>query len=301
MAATIHRGKGVFVFPPITVHDIGESGVLDAPPDHKQRKIKFTHTKSLSPIKTIVTEDGFLAPIMKGSDDEILEYLNVIIATALTKGYQAHYVTKDDICSFRWEEGSDVLQITSSEVFSLRNRLEFERDNDQTLGLWKQMPRHKVEMHSMRGVWLDQGHSFYHSPKLKEYILLLGEAWGLSYDRMDTASFLYAWMIIENFLETYWYDYVDTLSVSDTEKAIMKNNVQQTSFNFTEILQKLGKLDSDTKGTLTHLRTIRNEIIHEKKKATKNDALNCMHVVNEMIYNVFNEEPNPFIGITFIR
>lgn len=301
MAATIHEGKGVFVFPPITVHDVGESGVLDAPTTPKQRKVKFTHTKSPSPIKTVVTEDGFLAPIMHGTDEEILEFLNVIIGTAMGKGYQAHYVTEDDFCSFRWEEGSDILQITSSQVFSLRNRLEFERDNDQTIDLWKQMPRNKVEMHSMGSAWLDQGHSFYNEPKLKEYVILLGDAWGLSYDKMYTASFLYAWMIIENFLETFWYDYVDSLTVSSIDKEVMKKNVQQTSFNFTEILLKLGKLDSETKGSLTKLRQIRNDLVHDMTKASLNDAHNCMHVVNEMIYNVFNKVANPFAGIKLIK
>lgn len=301
MPPVIHHGKGVFIFPPISVHDVNESGDLDKPVGFKQRTVKFTHTKSPSPIKTIVTEDGFIAPIMQGTDDEILEFLNVIIATALSKGHQAHYVTRDDFCSFSWEDGSDVLSISSSHVFSLRNQLEFERDREETFSLWKQMPREKIEMHSMSSVWLDQGHSFYNDTKLRDYVILLGEAWGLSYDRIDTASFLYAWMIIENFLETYWYDYVDSLSVSDTEKDIIKNNVQQTSYNFTEILQKLGHLDSVTKGTLTSLRKIRNGIVHEKKKASKDDALNCMHVVNEMIYKVFNNDPNPFSGITLIR
>ena len=301
MATTIHKGKGVFFFPPITVHDIGESGVLDAPPNPKQRTVKFTHTKSPSPIKIVVTDDGFIAPIMQGTDEEILEFLNVIIATAMGKGYPAHYATENDLCSFSWEEGSDILQITGSQVYSLRNRLGFERDNDQTLGLWKQSPRDKVSMHSMGAAWLDQGHSFYNDPTLKEYVILLGEAWGLSYDKMYTASFLYAWMIIENFLETYWHDYVDSLTISDIDKEIMKKNVQQTSHNFTEILLKLGKLDGETKGSLTKLRTIRNELVHHMTKASMDDAHNCMHVVNEMIYNVFNKVDNPFVGIKLIK
>jgi len=71
--------------------------------------------------------------------------------------------------------------------------------------------------------------------------------------------------------------------------------------DYPEILQKLGHLDSVTKGTLTSLRKIRNGIVHEKKKASKDDALNCMHVVNEMIYKVFNNDPNPFSGIMLIR
>ena len=238
---------------------------------------------------------------MSGTDDEVLEYINTIIATAMSQGNPCHYVTRDDFCSFSWEEGTDILSIGSNQVLSLRNQLEFERDKDETFSLWKQIPRTKIEVQTVGEVWLDQGHEFYNDPKFRDYVLLLGEAWGLSFDRMYTASFLYAWMIIENFLETHWYDYVDSLSVSNTEKDIMKNNVQQTSSNFTKILQKLGHIDTTTSETLTTLRQIRNKIVHNQQKATKDDALNCMHVVNKMIYKVFNQDSPPLAGISLIR
>ena len=297
----IEKGKGVFFHPPISVVDT-EDPDLERPTESKTRKVRFTYIPRGSSIEIIVTKDGFIGPIMIGNDDEILEFINILIATAMSKGQRALFASEHDLCSFSYDRTTQIISIGSSEVFSLRNRFEFERDHDTTYGLWRQTPRDKVSMKEIPGVWFDTAYNFYKDPELKTYVLLLGEAWGLSYEGMHKAAFLYSWMIIETTVENYLEHHIDSLSLSSLEKKVFKDNASKTTFQRIGILKKLSKIDDTTYNSLEKLRQIRNSVTHEiTTQISSDDTHNCMHVANEIIYNKFNQLSSPFVEIKLIK
>lgn len=297
----VEKGKGVFFHPPISVIDTEEPN-MEKPQSLKTRKVRLTYKPRDSTIEIVVTTDGFVAPIMEGSDEQILEFINILIATAMTKGQRALFASEFDLCSFSFDRTAQTLSISSSQVFSLRNRFEFERDSNDTYELWRQTPRDKVSMREIPGAWFDTAYTFYKDSELKNYVLLLGESWGLSYEGKYKAAFLYSWMIIETTLENYWLNHINSLSLSASEKDVFRDNTSKTIYKIIEILKKLSMIDNSTYESLEKLRNIRNKIVHDMtSQISSNDAHNCIHVTNEIIYNKLNKLPSPFVNIKFVK
>ena len=61
--------------------------------------------------------------------------------------------------------------------------------------------------------WFSFAIKFYQNEELRNFLLLLGESWGLAYGKMHKASFLYSWMIIETSLEQFWKNHIDSLNL----------------------------------------------------------------------------------------
>lgn len=291
----IYKGKGVFCHPPICVIDAGEDSDLEKPPFHKARKKKFSE-KLTDAIQVVVTNDGFIGLVMEGSDDEILEFINTLISIMMSKGQRSLYALEEDLCQFEYNSDTQVVHIVSNQVFSLRNRLEFERDNDITYSLWRMTPRDSVDVKTLNE-WFVSALKFYQDDDLRNYLLLLGESWGLAYEKKFKASFLYAWIIVETALENYCLNH-DSLSV---EKTVLKNKVKNIS-NIIETLKKHAKIDSDSFQSIEKMRNLRNKLVHKiTTEITSDDAHNCMHVANKILYNKFNQLESPFVNITLVK
>lgn len=294
----IIKGKGVFFHPPFSIVDIDEAPDLLQPESPKTRTVRFVQTKD--DFQIIVTTDGFVGVTLVGSDDDILKLLNVLIATVLTKGQRALFASDVDLCNFEYDHENSKITIQSPQVFSLRNRFEFERDHDDTYSLWAQTPRDKVFFKTM-AKFFDQAYSFYKNDELRDYILLLGEAWGLSYEKLHKASFLYSFMIIETTIDNFLTNHIESLSIPEPEKKIIKQNTSQISRSI-KLLHDLQKMDDDTFDSIEKLRNKRNDIVHEfSTQISPDDAHNCIHVANEIIYNKFNLLPSPFVNIRFVK
>lgn len=293
------NGKGAFCHPPISVVDDNEESNLEKPSAHKTRKARFSQNLTDS-IQVVVTDDGFIGLIMDGSDDEILKFLNALISTMLSKGQRSLFVSDSDLCSFDYDFDKQTVVISNSEVFSLRNRFEFERDSNETYSLWRETPRDTVSMKVLAG-WFTFALKFYQNEELRNYLLLLGESWGLSYGKMYKASFLYSWMIIETSLEQFWKNHIDSLNLVEPEKDIFRKKVKNIS-NIIEVLKKLSKIDEKTFQSIEKMRDLRNKLIHKMSTSiSPDDAHNCLHVANEIIYNKFNQLRSPFVNIELVK
>lgn len=289
------KGKGVFFHPPISVIDDGEEEDRKQPAIPKTRTARFIQTKD--GIQIIVTKDGFMGLTMIGTNKEILELINVLITITMTKGHRSLFASESDLCDFDFDFDKQEITITGSQVFSLRNRFEFERDNNSTYSLWAQTPRDIIYMRAMGGIF-NRAYDFYKNIELRNYVLLLGEAWGLAYERLFKASFLYSWMIIENLIKNYTVKHIDSLSISPPENKILHKNTKNTSQSI-QLLYQLNKMDETTFKSLEKLREIRNKVTHDITTEIDSDQChNCIYAANEIIYNKFNALVSPFVNIT---
>jgi len=215
----------------------------------------------------------------------------------MTKGQRSLFASENDLCDFKFNFDKQEITITGNQVFSLRNRFELERDNDNTYSLWAQTSRDIVLMKVMGGIF-NQAYDFYKNKELRNYVLLLGESWGLSYEKLFKASFLYSWMIIENIIKNYMIIHIDSLSISGPENKILRKNTKNISQSI-KLLHQLNKIDDDTFNSLEELREIRNEVTHDITTEINSDqSHNCMHAAMEIIYNKFNALTSPFVNIT---
>ena len=111
----------------------------------------------------------------------------------------------------------------------------------------------------------------------------------------------YSWMIIETTIDNYLTNHIESLSISEPEKKIIKQNTNQISRSI-KLLHDLQKMDDETFDSIEKLRDKRNYIVHEfSTQISPDDAHNCLHVANEIIYNKFNQLPSPFVNITLVR
>ena len=280
-------GNGAYFFPAITVYEIGHETKLGKPVGFCQRKIivnKILDEK----FRVLVTEDGFVCPIVDKNKDAV-EFLNILFATFATKFHAAHYITTMDLASFGWEERTDIAEVNRARVLtSIRNNLESQRDYEHSFNDWSAIPRQEVLKQLMENL-LEQAYRFYRNPEFKDDLLLIGESWGLSYGEMYTASFLYSWMIVEGFLERLWNEYVDSLKRSGKEKRALKNQHSWSVSHYIEVFHFIGQLDENGYKCLNTLRKIRNAIVHDRNKATQNEAWDCLEIAIYMVYNKLNQ------------
>lgn len=285
--AKIHQGNGTFFHPPITVEEGTSETQLGELTDKHIRKIVLNFDLD-SDTKIIVSEDGFICTIMNKTPEEKMKFLNVIFATFTTKFGQSHQMLNDDFSSFSWTEGNNSIEIGHVKgVYSIRNSLEYERGDPNTFHLWAPMPRTHILKDVLQGI-IEQGYRFYQNPEFTQDILLIGEAWSLSYDKMQMGSFLYSWMIIENLIEVRWEKYIDSLTRSTNEKDFLKNPGAWSVGHYIQNLSFIKAMDDETRQSLNKLRKIRNEIVHDKRAVTYDEAYDCMNVATKLVYNKLN-------------
>ncbi len=282
-----YTGRGFFLHPSLTISKIGDEQLGKVSSPHV-RKISLDY-KIGENFRILVTDDGFICPLIKLDEAEIHKFLNILIATLITKGVQSVQISwENDWALFKYEEGDDFVEIGKSRSeYSLRNKFEFERDDEQTFPSWLEFPRKQIISKAMEG-YLLQAYNFYNNLDYADDLLLIGQAWSLSFDGMESASFLYAWMIIENMLDKTWEQYVKSLNRTKKEKDFLTNNSSWYVSHKIQGLSIAGKIDDLTRDSLNRLRVKRNEIVHERNLVSKNEALDCMTVVTELVYNKIN-------------
>lgn len=287
-----YLGNGAFIYPSITLHETNSRKIeLEKPPGFHKRKI-ILNEKLDDEYRILITDDGFVCPILPDRK-KTLEFLNVLFATLDTKFHSARFINRMDLTSFEWEENSDIVDINRViHSQSLRNNFEERRDNESSFSHWSTLPRIPIDKSMMKAL-SNVAYRFYKNSKFKEDMLMIGESWGLAFDEMYTASFLFSWMIIENFLEQLWVLHVNTLQRTKNEKSSLKNHNSWTASNYIEVFSMIGQLDKKGYQCLTKLRKIRNGIVHDRKKVGKKESLDCLEVSIVMLYNRLNQI-NPF-------
>lgn len=279
-----YNGKGFFLHPSLTISQMGDKQLGPVSSPHlREIAIDFKVDEN---IRIIVTDDGFICPITNLGEKEIHRFLNIIVATLITKWIPSVQISwENDWAMFKYEEGQNFIEIGwSHSDYSLRNKFEFERDN--AFSDWIEIPRKHVMSDELE-LHIQRAYSFYTNPDYSDDLLLIGQAWSQSYGEMDQASFLYGWMIIENMIERTLEKYIDGLNILPKEKDFLKNNYWKVSQRI-DGLFRAGRIDDVTKETLNKLKKIRNEIVHARRPVNTNEAWDCVNVATELVYNKIN-------------
>lgn len=287
---TIH-GHGVFVYPSIQVYD--GTGPLTLGPLSEWKKRPIIINKEFEKdFRILITDDGGVCPITDKTNS--IDFLNVFFATMTLLDYPAYHMKLRDFTGFTWKEGEDKVQMNLGIISqSIRSQLEVKRDEKSTLPEWQMYPRERIEKNVVLD-FLKLAYEFYSFDELKEDVILIGEAFSMFHDQMFTASYLYSWMIIENFLERLWLDYVDSkYAFLSEENTIMKKFVRQTPDSFIKIFTELDKIDTKGCQTLHKLRQIRNDIVHDKYTPSQDESFECISSARLILMNRI-EGKNPF-------
>lgn len=283
---TTFRGKGTFLFPPITISEHGDEELGKCIPHQRDIVLDIQLNEN---IRILVSDDGFLVPITNLTPPENEKLLNTIIATLTTKTIPSRLSSwESDWADFNFEDGGKTIDIGYTKGgFSIRNHAEFERDDDNMFNFWIDMPRMQITSLMMKG-FVEQAFLFYNNPEYVDDLLLIGESWSLSFDKMENASFLYSWMIIENMIEHTWRKYIKGLERTANEKDFLKNHNSWYISHMIQALSFAEKLSCVTRASFNTLRKIRNDIVHNRHSVTKDETLDCLNLATELVYDKLN-------------
>ena len=72
-------------------------------------------------------------------------------------------------------------------------------------------------------------------------------------------AYLYGWMLIENFLDQIWEEYIESLQRSKQDKQALKDHRSWITYHHIEMLSEIGKINPIVRNLLNKLR--KNEMI----------------------------------------
>lgn len=287
-------GYGAFFSPP---SQLCKANPEKLPPTNAGKRPIVIDTTTSEGLRVIVTDDCFVCPIGV-SQKKAFEFLNVLFAVFITKFQRARFITKNDLCPFRWNQNLNEIFL-ASDVNSLRSLQENKRDVDDDYEYWSTFERQPILIHLME-MLIDQSSRFIGNESFKNDLLIIGESGGMYQDDLFSVSFLNSWIVIESVIERIWEEYVKELNRTKEERQALNNHHSWSTSHYIEVFTFSGKLDSKGYECLTKLRKLRNDIVHRKKReVSKENAWNCMNIAIILIYNQLNQLKNPFKEVEY--
>jgi hypothetical protein len=284
MIAKTHNGNGAFFYPFITIGKNTTLKPLLLPKNnHWLREIEVN--QKIGRLRVLVSDDGFVFPV--GLKGNTRLFLNVLFVTSLFYDLQARLIAKNSLCKTEWNDNDNKMTITSMNPNSIRSNTAFNRDSQDTVKRMTAFSRKAVSVKKMQDM-INKSYEVYQSD-FREEIIMVGEAWSFQFDDSSKVGFLYSWMIIEIFLKNEWSVFVDTLSISNSRKSIMKGYWIKKIINQMKSNQIIGK----TACKILHiLRDKRNDIVHDpiKTKISKKQSQRCLNVATKIFWNRYNED-----------
>jgi len=99
-----------------------------------------------------------------------------------------------------------------------------------------------------------------------------------------SAAFLLSWYIIEHDLMVKWDKMLDNKGITGKRKKKLRNHLlYKTADRVIEILNLLSKIPDDDYSELMKLKDIRNDIVHNGKIPSKEDAEKCFDYAIDII------------------
>jgi hypothetical protein len=303
---------GAFFYPGIlSITDKVKINYLDSelskPPGRGMRKIVLDHDIQ-NKTRVVASDDEFIGIFEKGVT-ETLKILNTIFATGITFGVGSEFVIERDLCDFRLTNNNNYIQLEQIRGPSERNMFFSMRERDSELDKWRSYnTRHITSVNNVIKV-LDRSYDYLATEdkdgNLYQDLLLVLEGYSLYYGEAFSGAYVYGWLILETVVDHIWKEYVDTLKISSGDRKKLKESSQWTTQHYIEILFALNKINVVERNLLTKLRKKRNDIIHNKKTASSDEAFWCLRLaavttLNRMIGNpdiFYDPMGNPLVDM----
>jgi hypothetical protein len=290
----ISNGIGTFLYPNglIGTKSIDETTALD-PRIDDTREIVLVY--DFNEYKILVTDDCFIG-IICNDEDKALDILNVIFATMLLHGVGGETALKKDLCYFRWIPENS-LNVYHKNGPSERVMFGFNRNNPSEYNNWRSYNGRKHYVVDLVKKIIDTSLVYYSNDNLKDDLLYISDGYNLYYDEKYRGAYLYAWMIIEEFIRKSWIEYVSSLDISQVEKEARKDFRSWTIYHMIEVFWTINRINANVKNLLNKLRKKRNKIVHERENVLDHDAFCCLRVIVLILVNRKRNIDNPFDGI----
>jgi hypothetical protein len=207
-------------------------------------------------------------------------------------------VIERDLCKFQLTNNNNYIQLEQIGGPSERNYFFFMRDSDSELNKWRIYDtRHVTSINDVKKV-LDRSNDYLatedRNGDLYQDLLLVLEGYSLYYREAFSGAYLYGWMIIETVVDHIWKEYVNTLKISSKDKQKLRESSQWTSQHYIEVLFALKKITLIERNLLTKLRKKRNDVMHNKKTVTNDEAFWCLRLAAVTTLNRMSGNANIF-------
>jgi hypothetical protein len=245
--------------------------------------------------KLLVTDDCFIG-IVCNEENKVLDILNVIFATMLLYGVGGEIALRKDLCYFHWDQNYS-LNVYQKNGPSERVMFGFSRNNSNEYKNWLSYNGRKFYTVNLIKKIFDKSLVYYSNDELKDDLLYILNGYTLYYDEQYRGAYLYAWMIIEDFIVKSWEEYTSLLQISSEDKESRKDFRNWTVYHMIEVFWTINKVNTDLKNLLKKLRKKRNNIVHDRAYVSATDAFCCLRIMALILMNRKKDINNPFINI----
>lgn len=269
------EGFGSYLYPPIWVGSKPEKSFEQKVMGHEVRKSVKTFDSSFKDYILIVNRDGFLSTNIR-DEKTAIEVLNTIFAAGIFKGYGWYAVRNPELTEVVLDEDQKTASSRSTQVTSIRSLL------DARMGYPQFQKREEVSQEELEEIF-KLAEKIYDDDELGEQVPLLIEAY-THYDNGEySQSLLINWILVEQYLTSVLGEGLRERSVNRKRRDKILDSQNWSASNQLELLELLGKLDSDTYAFLDDMRKLRNEVVHEAADVSEREAQELMEVTLDLL------------------
>jgi len=227
----------------------------------------------------VFTKDGLMA-VTTNKKPLAIRIFNTISALTLLEGFWAQAIRESETGQGTLEAGTLELRSWGMSGSTPRSML-LEQSMFERFSFFR-YPRIPIPEDTLSRIVEKADKILKHPEKTDELILWL-ESNTHFQDAEYAPSFVISWIMVERNLSNVWETFLRERNVTSDRKHKLANSGLWPADHVLETLNLAGTLDEKKYRALMELKSMRNSFVHEGRKITKDDSLECLDLATEIM------------------
>lgn len=276
------KGFATYFYPPVWIGELPSqtlrerlTGASLSPAVSSNKAFAGEYKKA----KVVVNNDGLLAIGIEDKERALYAF-NEIMVAALLLGVRTLAVREAELGEAEIDPEKLTIAGHSMPIISLRTKLA-----EEYMRLYPSSIPFERQVISPDGIAkiVRIAEELTADPTSSTVLLMLLEGYTHFQNGEYTQSVIMTWVVIERWLDSLWQDFIKHKGIAGKRKQKLVESIFWTADVILETLNLAGKLQNDVFEKIVGLKRIRNNILHDGIRATKEEAEGCMNLASRLL------------------